>query len=184
MCGLASAACSSADPLQTWLQLCLRSKQQSSHKCKKTQIARVKYCVRKYCSTFTQILLCTHRKRKAFIIQQRTTINIICLRFGEFSQYYVRWHWDLHCCLSVQQHCTRYIVQYTVPVNWCSRRANAKQTEVFFVSRKCSPVQWDAVFADSIRTKTLEINYITVLQGKEKGEINFREHFLSSKETM
>ena len=75
-------------------------------------------------------------------------------------------------------------VQYTVPVNWCSRRANAKQTEVFFVSRKCSPVQWDAVFADSIRTKTLEINYITVLQGKEKGDINFREHFLSSKETM
>ena len=74
--------------------------------------------------------------------------------------------------------------QYTVPVNWCSRRANAKQTEVFFVSRKCSPVQWDAVFADSIRAKTLEINYITVLQGKEKGRINFREHFLSSKETM
>ena len=65
-----------------------------------------------------------------------------------------------------------------------SKRANAKQTEVFFVSRKCSPVQWDAVFADSIRAKTLEINYITVLQGKEKGEINFREHFLSSKETM
>ena len=105
---LASAACSSADPLQTWLQLCLRSKQQSSHKCKKTQIARVKYCVRKYCSTFTQILLCTHRKRKAFIIQQRTAINIICLRFGEFSQYCMRWHWDLHCCLSVQRHCTRY----------------------------------------------------------------------------
>ena len=76
------------------------------------------------------------------------------------------------------------VVQYTVPVNWCSRRANAKQTEVFFVSRKCSPVQWDAVFADSIRAKTLEINYITVLQGKEKGEINFREHFLSSRETM
>ena len=72
-------------------------------------------------------------------------------------------------------------VQYTVPVNWCSRRANAKQTEVFFVSRKCSPVQWDAVFADSIRAKTLEINYITVLQGKENGEINFREDFLLRK---
>ena len=105
---LASAACSSADPLQTWLQLCLRSKQQSSHNCKKTQIARVKYCVRKYCRTFTQILLCTHRKRKAFIIQQRTAINIICLSFGESSQYYMGLHWDLHCCLSVQQHCTRY----------------------------------------------------------------------------
>ena len=35
--------------------------------------------------------------------------------------------------------------------------------------------------ADSIRTKSFEINYITVLQGKEKGEINFREHFLSRK---
>ena len=62
-----------------------------------------------------------------------------------------------------------------------SKRANAKQTEVFFVSRKCSEVQCGTVSADSIRTKSFEINYITVLQGKEKGEINFREHFLSRK---
>ena len=62
-----------------------------------------------------------------------------------------------------------------------SKRANAKQTEVFFVSRKCSAVQCATVSADSIRTKSFQINYITVLQGKEKGEINFREHFLSRK---
>ena len=64
---------------------------------------------------------------------------------------------------------------------WWRERANVKQTEVFFVLRKCSAVQCAHVSVDSIRAKSSEINYITALQGKEKGEINFREHFLSGK---
>ena len=68
-------------------------------------------------------------------------------------------------------------------LQWRERveRVEGKQTEVFFVLRKCSMVQCADVSADSIRTKSFEINYITVLREKAKGEINFREHFLSGK---
>ena len=71
--------------------------------------------------------------------------------------------------------------QFTILCLQRREKAKGKQTEVFFVLGKCSAVQCAAVSADTIRTKSFEINYITVLQGKEKGEINFREHFLSGK---